>query len=154
MHSAHLFMLLCIICTSTAVYVLYFWMILWSDYANRYSENDSDVSDIIHRNCWIHACAHMHEFILINYLEFPVGFIRQVLTDVEKTWNIQILLRVVERAGACISIRSQRYRNAEAPSTIKPRQYSSTAVLMEYCITGTRLDLTWVEIPSGYRYGN
>ena len=74
--------------------------------------------------------------------KFPVGFIRQVLTDVEKTWNIQILLRVVERAGACISIRSQRYRNAEAPSTIKPRQYSSTAVLMEYCITGTRLDLT------------
>ena len=76
------------------------------------------------------------------YIYIPVGFIRQILTDVEKTWNIQILLRVVERAGACISIRSQRYRNAEAPSTIKPRQYSSTAVLMEYCITGTRLDLT------------
>ena len=37
-------------------------------YANRYSENDSDVSDIIYRNCCIHACAHMHEFILINYL--------------------------------------------------------------------------------------
>eukprot|EP01048_Picozoa_sp_COSAG05_P025984 COSAG05_NODE_6871_length_889_cov_2.701266_1_plen_63_part_10 len=34
----------------------------------RYSENESGASDIIERNCWIHACAHMHEFILINYL--------------------------------------------------------------------------------------
>ena len=95
--------------------------------------------------CWLYQYQYtfQNHFLYVDLrprIYFPVGFIRQVLTDIEKTRLYKNSLWVIKRAGAWIPTGNQKHRYT-LPSTYKLRQHLSTTVLLESWRTVIKLDL-------------